>query len=186
MFNKTLLIEVDDFDNFNTLSKFFKERESLSQLILQNQMQYVRPFLCNDLYAELIAEKEYGEYSDANELLVYGNGVTFFGVCAWLVYLTLQDYYFTSGIESTRAGLKRNNDENSTDISKDERFEMIRDFEQKANHYKAELLNFLRENKETYPLWCDENCGGNSVNQLNIQQISKVQNPFGTYSKRKR
>lgn len=181
MFTSTNLISVQDFGNYVTVSKFVTERDYFLQLIQENQIIHIPPIVCDDLYGELILQKKTSSLTSLNSKLIFGDGGTFRGIAAYLIYLTFSDYILLSGIESTRSGLKRLADERSEDITEKERAELIREYRGRAEISRLSLIDYLEKNKNLYPLYncknCDQIISSNPFENISaVKKIRKYKN----------
>lgn len=157
MIQYTLLIQLAEIDNYVSIPDIVKERAQISQALFETQFQYVRPIIGQDKYSELITEIEAGTLTTDNSKLIYGDGLSFLGIAPYLIYQTLAGLYVRYGLETTRGGLKKLTDDNSENISDNERQRLINYAQEQAYNYKKDLERYLKINELSQQNTRDEN-----------------------------
>jgi hypothetical protein len=158
MLQRTLLISETDLQDFASYSQYI-EQKFTRPLIYDIQFREVAPVLCKELYSELIdAIASSTPLTPAQEILLYGDEVTFEGVRAWLAWAVYATWLREGQSKSTQSGLQRLASQLSEPPSDSEKNDVRQMAESRALFYKQSVIAFLNENKADYPNWCDTTC----------------------------
>lgn len=161
-----LLIDKTKLTNFTAFSKYV-ELVYIEPYVLTMQFQYVKTFLGDAFYAELLTQKSTNTLTPANENLLYGTAnELFLGLQAWLCWLSYKEYLLQANQKSTQTGVRTWNDNNSDLIEAKTQSMLIKDAGEKSDFYKNEVVKFLKDNTASYPLYVDNNCTNNTNNNV--------------------
>jgi hypothetical protein len=150
----TYILTIDDFLAKADLSQNINTNK-LNANIGVVQDVFGRKVLCNQLVDELLSQLP-NSLTDANEaLLPY--------VKNFLIYKTYSDYLIGANLMSTPAGMRVQIDTTSDQASDKSMVAIQRRADGRADFYQDQLINFLKENEDDYPLWKASicNCYGN-------------------------
>lgn len=158
------LISIDDFKRKADLSQNL-HTDKLKACIGIIQEQYAVKLLCRDLYDEIISQIETPPMSDANTaLLPY--------IKDFLIYKTYARYTVGANLLATPAGFRVSANAIDEPASAADMENIRSQANQDANFYQEQLLNFLIENEDDYPLWKNSTCNCNS--NLRPQGMNKI------------
>jgi len=150
----TYILTIDDFLAKADISQNLNTNK-LNANIGVVQDVFGRKVLCNQLVNELLAELPISLSTANLALIPY--------VRNFLIYKTYSDYLVGANLMSTPAGMRVQIDGTSDAASDKAMVALQRQADNRADYYQDQLINFLKENKDDYPLWRDSicNCYGN-------------------------
>lgn len=120
--------------------------------IIDTQITYIKPILCEPLYKEICFQISIGDLSPENEaLMCYVRRVH--KRYAFADLLRRQQLFVT------KESVVRKISDESEFVDQDSINTSVRLYIDYAKTYAAELLQFLRDNKDDYPLWASCRCG---------------------------
>lgn len=116
-----------------------------------SQLKYIKPLLCDDLYDELCEQINSDTLTDANyDLLCYVKDVQ--------VRYAFADFIFRHPMRVTKESVVYK-------VSDESQFVDYTVIEKQSNQYRVDaqtyanlLLEFLKDNSATYPLWESSDC----------------------------
>jgi hypothetical protein len=177
--NKTLVISTQDLINYCAFSELL-EAKAIEPYIFTVQHQYLKPLLCAELYSEILEQIESNTLSYENQELISGTSDNnYLGLTPYLAWLAYREYIIRGNVRSTQSGLVVYTSD-TTEAPNEKLMDLIvKDTTNKINFYRAEVVNFLEENKSTYPLWgCD--CGNvKNNNNIGITSVQDDKYNFG-------
>lgn len=154
----TYILTLEDFQNEVDISKFIRV-DVMNQSIGRIQERWGIAILCQELYNELIDQLTQAggqiEYLDT-ELQALLPVLKKF-----LIYKTASDYVLVSSYQSTPAGMRKATEPTSEALSSGELSIIKKNYDDFAEYYKNNLLDFLHKKKDDYPLWKDSKCACN-------------------------
>jgi hypothetical protein len=171
------MIQLISRESLNEITQFsqYVEDDYVEQLVTDCQIAYVKPLLCNDLFAELLTQKEGTTLTPENELLLYGNDSTFFGVTRYLAWLCFAQWLRMGNSKPTQTGLQKLTSQYSEQAPDTEKQDKINFAESRADFFRKEVIQFLNDNKADYPTWCAESdCNDNTQATFNISSVRGV------------
>ena len=170
-FDRTLIINQEALTQYCAFTELL-EPKAILPYIFTVQYQYLKYLLCADFYSELIEQIESNTLSYENEILINGTvDGKFLGLTPYLAWLAWKEYATKGNVRSTQSGLTTYTSDTTEKPSDRQLDLLIRDAENKANFYRAEIVVFLNANKEDYPLF-DCKCSENLHNNIGITAIS--------------
>lgn len=148
--------------------------EMAKAMIAEAQRVEIKPRLGDALYLKLIEDNpddrfnvllNGGKWSDncGDHLLT--------GIKTALAYYALARITRDGNIQETRYGSVTKDDEYSTDPEKAERQRQYRELFGQADSYMAEALNYLTQNRQTFPEY--KTCAKMRSNRMTIRVIGK-------------
>lgn len=160
----TYILSILDFTNRADITNNI-DTAKLKSYLGVIQEKFAKKILCKTLYDQLLTQIS-GTLSTANTtLLPY--------VKDYLIYKTYSRYLLNAGALSTPAGIRTMSEPTSTPASVEYIGALIKQSDGDANFYQDELVNFLKNNEDDYPLWASSSCGCGTLTKNN-NQFSKV------------
>ena len=123
----------------------------LNQVTEWVQETSFRPLLCDELFCELLTQKEAGTLTPENEALIKKAE-------PYLSQLIYAEWASESRYVSSNTGLRTLSEENFNNSPGVDTSGIIMNARNKAAYYRSKILIYLNENKDDYPLWCSKNC----------------------------
>lgn len=155
-----MLITPEQIAQFKQLTASLSSPKVLEPYIQEAQEFDLRPFLGDELYADLLDKYDQAQMTDAYKELYNGctytyGGITYKheGVVPILAYFTYARYAKRSNITSTKYGLVQKTNDFSQPISSADRAQQVNDARSGAIVYQERVRHFLNANEATYPLW---------------------------------
>jgi len=149
--NKIYLVSIAEFQQETAVNGFTEEFNNKVQVSIYNAQKRLKAILCDDEYDSLLANFQASSLTTAQTaLLPYAQ--------EFVVWEAYRMYIPVDGVHSTEAGYRTFNDENSTAVPKEVLKQLSEYAEEQVNHFKAELLYFLKQNIDDYPDYKDSNC----------------------------
>jgi len=166
------IVTIEDFKNrasisTNILTQKFKQSAG------KEQEKYSKKILCNDLYNEILDQIENDSLTTENEILVEDY------LKDYLVFKIYADYVITANYLATPSGFRIQLDQNSKELTDSQMGMIIEKAKSDANYYQDELVGFLTENKDDYPLWKDSRCGCSDIRVNKANSFTKIGNKKG-------
>lgn len=158
---RTLLISQSDFENRVVFSDEVAPKYIIPH-IAAVQDGLVKHTICEDLYNDIIEDIDSGYISSANQTLLDDY------IKPYHVQATYARYVANANFKSTASGFTKNIGDNFDYAEKDELKSLVRQAEEDAEMYKRDLINYLENNKTTYPLY---NCCNNTGDGFKISKI---------------
>ena len=160
----------------NNVSSNLQEDKLINPQILQVQRTELAPFLGNAFYFDLvnnIADQKYIDLLDGKSFVnCEGNTAFFYGIkyiLAWRLYVVMLN---SANLHLTRAGSRRMQGQVETESYNQKQLnQVINNANSKAIFYENNTIDYLNENKETYPFW--EDCHSVSSNTSISFHISR-------------
>ncbi len=161
------LILIADVPDWVQVSEYIPEID-FTRHVLVAQDTTTRPILGDDLFAEVLTQKQAGTLTPANvALMEYITPAL--AVRAYLRFLTI------AGIIHTPAGIVKFDSLDSTHISGDEKNAIGSMYQADAVRYEQKLKAYLEANANTYPLYTpDTECDTGAKNRLTGTSISGI------------
>lgn len=146
MMEDTTYLTEDKLKEMTVITKNVSD-EYLTPFIETSEEMHVVPILGTALDTQLKSEIEQGSISGSNETL-WVNYIN--PMSAWYTFYEASPFL---SIKAFNKGLVKQTSDNSDSIDRDE----LRDYRQsildKAVFYRNRLIDYLTENRTTYPLW---------------------------------
>lgn len=157
------IISIDDLVTTCNISEVI-DANKIESIIKVTEDFYIKSLLGRNFYVDLINQlKNNNEFpgSLSDDYIKLLNGDDFFsGLKIWFCWCGYTQYLHEANFSSTQSGIKTFNDNTSTKASESLISAYIQSAQQKADHYKGELINFLTNNESLYPLYemkvCDK------------------------------
>lgn len=122
------------------------------------QIVFIKPLLCDDLYNEICEEVELGYISAANEaLLCYIRDVQ--------VRYAFADFLMKHTTKVTKESVVRKVADESEFVPYDQIEKVAKQYRLDADNYSDIMIQFLKDNSDTYPLWSNSRCGGCNIDE---------------------
>ena len=144
-----LLINKDDFCNWVDLSRNIKQ-ERLFPHIIDAQIRIVAPAICQSVYEEVLEQFESHTLTPENQSLLKDY------IVPLEVFASYVNYLSAAGKVSTATGMVKIIGDNKEQVTREELKDLIEDNKNKRLYYENRVVNYLKCNKETYPLY--SNC----------------------------
>lgn len=162
------ILDINDFVGKSDITSYI-ETDRLTQYLGIVQEKSCLEVLCRRTYNELISQLESGGEGglDANytSLLPY--------VKNFLIYRTVERYVINADFISTNAGFRKHTDEVSEGLTNAEKDILIKQAQSDSTFYKNELINFLDDNKDNFPLWAESQCSCTKFHPVQNIRFSK-------------
>lgn len=125
--------------------------EYIEPSIQLTQLTFIKPLLCKDLYEDLCSEVNAGYISPAYQaLLCYIREVH--------VRYAYSDFLFKHSFRTTKESIVRKVANESEFVPFADLITVAKQYKLDAQTYAGELIQFLKDNEETYPLWSSSPC----------------------------
>lgn len=174
----TQLISRETLTEITQFSQYVEDTY-IEQLVTDCQIMYIKPILCNELFAELLTEVQSTTLTPENELLLYGNDSTFFGITRYLAWVCFAQWLRMGNSKPTQTGLQVLASQFSEQAPDTEKQDKINFAQTRADFFETELRAFLYENRLDYPLWCVPNdCSQSEKTAFNISSVSGINKRF--------
>lgn len=135
----------------------------LKQSMWDAQEMYIKPILCQPLYDEIANQIVNNTVTPANQTLLDV-------IAPCLAYYTLYKYLPYSWAKIREMGVVNQTGTTAVTISLNDLTFMRSEAESSAKMYEIRLVNFLENNKSTYPLYkCDCDCNLNNCETAKIR-----------------
>jgi hypothetical protein len=181
---RTLLITPQDIQDWAGLSQYL-EVKYIQPVIYAMQYQRVRPLICEALYLQLIDAIQNNSLTPIQSELLYGNGLGFEGIRAYLVWECYKDWLFRGQQTSTQTGMRTHETQYDEPIENSTQTALIRNAHDQKEFYKTELVNFLEKNKASFPLYDCQNCQQKNAKPiLGVIGDAKTAQNFDRYSRK--
>ena len=154
---KCYFISLSDFVNRVPIGESIAN-SAMAPSIELSQIKYIKPLLCDDLYNELCEQINSDTLTDANyDLLCYVKDVH--------VRYAFADFIFRHPMKVTKESVVYK-------VSDESQFVDYTVIEKQSNQYRVDaqtyanlLIEFLKDNLATYPLWESSNCNNCKTEQ---------------------
>lgn len=165
---KALLISQQDLEVNCNLSQsvYSNEVDTRTQLM---QLKYIKPLLGKDLYNELLEQIEGNSLTVLNESLIE----EIKPALSWLVY---SDLVPDTNVKNTASGMTKSVGESFELASNSELASISKRAFGNWQVYERNLIEYLQDNKDSYPLWDDDTCINRGIAGYSISAIGGKQN----------
>lgn len=126
------------------------DTDKLAGPIIDTQETFIRPLLCDDLYDELCTQVAAGTLTAANQTLLddYIKPVH--------IRYAFADFLFRHPMTVTKESIVRKISTESELVDMEYINKVIEKYNSYGQTFASKLINFLKDNEDTYPLW--DNC----------------------------
>lgn len=151
------------------------DREMAEAMIAEAQRIEIKPRLGDALYLKLLEKAPEDRFMTLLEGGIWENRCKeqnlLTGIKTALAYYALARITRDGNIQETRYGSVLKDDQYSTDPEKTERQRQYRELFGQADSYMAEALNYLAQNRQTFPEY--KTCAKMRSNRMTIRTIGK-------------
>jgi len=145
------LISKEDFTQYRHISKNIDAKQRLEPYMLEAQRFDIVPFLGSDIITEILDQLETGT-GNTNTLTTLNETLLELikPVCVFFSYARM---LANQPVQVTRYGVVTKNDDNSEPVSEKTLARLINQANNIAEAYKIDLLAYLKDNADDYPLY---------------------------------
>jgi len=168
-----LIINKQDIADFKQVSKALSVDKS-DEYIREAQELDLAQLLPPKFYADLVANYQSVKY----QILIHGDSYTvdgltyyFAGLRAVMAYFAYARLVLTVDVVNTPFGLNRKLSQDSEPISHVQKRDIRDESRQTANTYFNQCVEFMKANRDDYPLFFTLPCRGHIGTPINISKI---------------
>jgi hypothetical protein len=158
-----LLINIDDVKRFRPISKEVGQ-DRFAPYVYEAQNNDLQPVLTPALFADFVARFDQtadGKYEAYQELLTgktytptgQAHPIIFEGIKPMLVYYSLARFVENQQLNITRFGIVQKNIQESEPVSEKSITNLVATLRSNGLVYENKVVEFLRNNQSTYPLF---------------------------------
>ncbi len=141
--------------------------DTFNRYLINVQENSLLPIICKQTYEELIDQFSQGgeTYLDSNYQELYNV------IVPYLTYSVFERYLVGSKYISTAAGMRKAITEIDVESTQEEDANLRNQAKGDAAIHQNNIVNFLEENREKFPLWAESKCNCGNFNKLQSQFV---------------
>ena len=154
-------VEKTDFHDLRYMANSVKSDQLLNQCVSEAMIFDIQPLLGSALFYELVSQFDAKDLTELNAKLLdggtylyYDNTYIFQGLKKCVAYYAFARYTKRDGVKYTASGPVMKDDDLSDPINDKTRVRLANEDYEMAGALRAEVMQYLNCNYESYPLWC--------------------------------
>ena len=168
-----LIITKADIQDYKVISKALsidKTDEYIREAQEIDLMELVPKLFYFDLVKKF-QDAKYQKLIHGDVYTVDGVEIQFNGLKPVLAYFAYSRLAIRGDVVNTPFGFEQKRNEWGDRVSGTEKRDMRDEARQIANSYFVQVVDYIMENKELYPLFFEHQCKRNNINKINISKI---------------